>query len=42
MCLAHKYVNLNESYNQDIKEQVTTENFLKRRQGLNEIPTPEK
>ena len=34
MCLAHKYVNLNESYNQDIKEQVTTENFFKKKTGF--------
>ena len=34
MCLAHKYVNLNESYNQDIKEQVTTEKFFKKKTGF--------
>ena len=39
MSLAHKYVNL--KYNQDIKEQVTTKIFLKKRQPLHEIPTPE-
>ena len=30
MSLAHKNVGPKESYNQDIKEQVTTKNFLKK------------
>ena len=42
MSLAHKCVTLKEPYNQDIKEQVTTNFFLKkRRQALHEIPTSE-
>ena len=31
MSLAHKYIDLKESYNQDIKEQVTTKNCLKKK-----------
>ena len=31
MSLAHKYVNLKEPYNQDIKEQVFTTIFLKKK-----------
>ena len=31
MKLAHKYVNLKEPYNQDIKEHVTVKNFWKKR-----------
>ena len=38
MSLAHKYVNIKEPYNQDIKEQVINKSFKKRRQALNEIP----
>ena len=34
MSLARKYVNLKEPYDQDIKEQVTTENFLKKKTGF--------
>ena len=34
MSLSHKYINLKESYNQDIHEQVTTKNFLKKRTGF--------
>ena len=34
MSLANKYVNLKELYNQDIKEQVTTKNFLKKKTGF--------
>ena len=34
MSLAHKYVNLKEPYNQDIKVQVTTKNFAKKKTGL--------
>ena len=34
MSLAHKYVNLKEPYNQDIKEQVTTENVYKKKTGI--------
>ena len=43
MSLAHKYVNLKEPYNQDIKEQVTTKNFFKKKtfHSLHEISTPE-
>ena len=41
MSLAHKYVN-QEPYNQDIKEQVTTKTFLKRRQALDMKSQPQK
>ena len=34
MSLAHKYVKLKEAYNQDIKEQVTTKIFLKKKTGF--------
>ena len=34
MGLAHEYVNLKQPYNQDIKEQVTTKKFLKKKTGL--------
>ena len=34
MSLSHKYINLKESYNQDIHEQVTTKNFLKKKTGF--------
>ena len=34
MSLAHKCVNLKEPYNQDIKEQVTTNFFLKKEDRL--------
>ena len=34
MSLAHKYVNIKEPYNQDIKEQVTTTNWLKKKTGF--------
>ena len=34
MSLAHKYVNLKESYNQDIKEQVTTSKIFKKEEML--------
>ena len=34
MSMSHKYINLKESYNQDIQEQVTTKNFLKKKAGL--------
>ena len=34
MSLDHKYVNLKELYNQGIKEQVTSNNFLKKNTGL--------
>ena len=34
MNLAHKYVNLKEPYNQDIKEQVTTKKILKKKTGF--------
>ena len=40
MSLAHKYVNLKEPYNQDIKEQVTTKFFKKDRLYM-KSPTPE-
>ena len=42
MSLAHKYLNLKQPFNEDIKEQVTTKFFLKGGQALHEIPTPEK
>ena len=42
MTLAHKYVNLKEPYNQEIKEQVATKNFLKTKTGLDmKYLTPE-
>ena len=34
MSLAHKYANLKEPYNQDIKEQVTTKNVFKKKTGF--------
>ena len=34
MSLAHKYVNLKEPYNQDIKEPVTAKNVLKKKTGF--------
>ena len=40
MSLAHIYVNLKEPCNQDIKEKVNANFFLKRRQTLHEIPNP--
>ena len=41
MSLVREYINLQEPYNQDIKEQVTTILFFKkRRQSLHEIPNP--
>ena len=40
MSLAHKYVNLKETYNQDIKEQVTTK-FLKKDRLYMKSPTTE-
>ena len=41
MSLSHKYVNLKDPYNQDIKEQVTTIFLKKRRQALHGIAKPE-
>ena len=42
MSLAHKYVNLKESYNQDMKEQVATKNvFKKEGRFYMKSPTPE-
>ena len=41
MSLSHKYVNLKDPYNQDIKEQVTTIFLKKRRQALHGITKPE-
>ena len=38
--LVHKYVNLKEPNNQDIKEEVTTNFLKKRKQVLDEIPNP--
>ena len=34
MSLDHKYVNLKEPYNPDIKEQVTTKKVLKKKAGF--------
>ena len=34
MSLAHKYVNLKQPCNQDIKEQVSTKNTFKKKAGL--------
>ena len=42
MRLSHKYVNLKESYNQDIKEQVTTKSFLKKKAGFSSNPQPQR
>ena len=42
MSLDHKYVNLKEPYNQDIKEQVTTINFLKKKTDFTWNPQPQK
>ena len=42
MSLSHKYVNLKDPYNQDIKEQVTTIFLKKRRQALHGITKPER
>ena len=38
MSLVYRYVNLEEPYNQDIKDMVTAKFFLKIRQALHEIP----
>ena len=40
MSLARKYVNLKEPYNQDIKEQVTTIIFLKKKTDFTWNPQP--
>ena len=42
MSLAHKYFNLKEPYNQDIKEQVTTNSFFKKTTGFTWNPQPQK
>ena len=34
MSLVHKYVNLKEPYNQDIKDRVTIKYFLKKKTGF--------
>ena len=34
MSLIHKHVNLKEPYNQDVKEQVTTKEILKKKTGF--------
>ena len=40
--LLHKYVNLKEPYNKDIKEKATTKIFLKKKDRLYlKFPTPE-
>ena len=42
MSLAHKYVNLKESYNQDMKEQVAAKNIFKKEgRFYMKSPTPE-
>ena len=40
--LTHKYVNLKEPYNQDIKEQVTTKNFFKKKAGFTSNSQPQR
>ena len=40
MSLAHKDVNLKEPYNQDIKDQVATKNFLKKKTDFPWNPNP--
>ena len=42
MSLTHKYVNLKEPYNQDIKEQVTTKNFFKKKAGFTSNSQPQR
>ena len=42
MSLDHKYVNLKEPYNQDIKEQVTTKNVLKKKTDFTWNPQPQR
>ena len=39
--LIHKYVNLKESYNQDIKEKVTNEKVFKKKTGFTWSPRPQ-
>ena len=42
MSLVQKYVNLKEPFNQDIKEQATTKNFLKKKTGFTWTPQPQR
>ena len=42
MSLARNYVNLKKPYNQDIKEQVTTKKFLKKKTGFTWNPQPQR
>ena len=42
LILTCKYVNLKEPYNQDIKEQVTTKNFLKKKTDFKWNPQPQR
>ena len=42
MSLPDKYMNLKDPYNQDIKEQVTTKKFLKKKTGFTWNPQPQR
>ena len=42
MSLAHKYINLKEPYNQDIKEQVTIKKLLKKKTGFTMKSQPQR